>query len=540
MAIIYDPGNLNLAALNVPGVYVRIIRPPGYIIGAQTDAAAILGTASWGPMNAPVLCGSPDDAATAFGGSSVLSATDPFDLCNESNIAFAQASDQFSQQQWLIRIGDGTEAKATKTLLDITSGTPLVGLTLTALNFGTLGNLIKIYITGGAVLNSFNVTLVPPSPLETESFQNIVGGGAGIFWPNLLRALNTGIQGLRGPSKLVKASGASASALDPDVSSQPIMMTGGTDGRSTVSGANFIGSDSVDPRTGIYALRNLTPVPTVMWCAGLTDSTVYATIRALIRSEGMMCALTTPAGTSTATAITSRRTLGIDDPLCFLTKDWVYRYDSTPGIAGVKLVSPTPFIAGRIAALSPENSPTNKEVYEVLGTERLNEYTGFRGYAASDIGQLHDNGIMIIHNPIPAGNMWGLPHGNAACTDAVRAPIEWARMTNFLAHSINGYMGQFVGMNQSSRTNDPLRAMVKAALDEFLLNLKDNFQIDDFKVVCDLSNNSPAMIARHYLRATCFVRYMSSVQYLIIDLQGGTTVITVGNPNATVDEGFVG
>ncbi|GEM_PF-5857867 len=528
MAIIYDSNNLNLLALNTPGVYVRIIRPPGYILGQPTDAAAILGTASWGALNTPYLSGSPSDTALAYGGSSVVGSSDPFDLCNESNIAFAQAQSPVSQQQWLVRISDGTDAKSSVILMDI-AGSPVAILTLTALYSGIVGNQIKVHITNGAALSSYNVTLVPPSPLDVEVFPNILGGSAGVFANNLLNAINQGVSGFRGPSKLVKASAAGGTSVNPTLVGSPFSMAGGTDGRSTVDVASFMGSDGAVPKTGIYSLRNLQPVPTVMWCAGLTDPTAVPTIQSFVRSEGMMAAFTLPAGTSTATASSTRTTLGIDDPLCFFTKDWVYHFDSTPGVGRVKLVSPTPFIAGRIAALSPENSPCNKELFEVLGTERLNDQTGYRSYSASEIGQCHDNGIMIAHNPIPAGSMWGMPHGNAATTDGVRARIEWARMTNFLAHSINGYMGRFVGMNQSQRTNDPLRAQVKAALDEFLQNLADNLQIDSFKVVCDKSNNSDAMIARGFLKAQVYVRYMSSVQYLIIDLQGGTTVITVQN-----------
>src|SRR5579883_2193884 len=107
--------------------------------------------------------------------------------------------------------------------------------------------------------------------------------------------------------------------------------------------------------------------------------------------------------------------------------------------------------------------------------------------------------------------------------------VEWTRMTNYLAHSLAAYMGKYVGQNQSQRANDPLRAAVKLDLDQFLALLKSLRQIDDFVTVCDLTNNSTQSIAQHFLFADVRVRYMSSVQFFVISLQGGTTVVTINN-----------
>jgi hypothetical protein len=87
----------------------------------------------------------------------------------------------------------------------------------------------------------------------------------------------------------------------------------------------------------------------------------------------------------------------------------------------------------------------------------------------------------------------------------------------------------FVGQNQGTSPTDPTRAKVKATLDAFLQNLQDQGMIDSFLTICDLTNNTAATIAQHYLYADVMVRYMSSIHFFIVSLQGGTTVVTIQN-----------
>jgi hypothetical protein len=103
-------------------------------------------------------------------------------------------------------------------------------------------------------------------------------------------------------------------------------------------------------------------------------------------------------------------------------------------------------------------------------------------------------------------------------------------------------MGQYVDQLQSQQPNDPLRQAIRTALNSFLTELKGLGQIDDFQVVCTFSAlpsakpgfgvNTPDSVAQHYLYALCKVRYLSSVRFFILSLQGGTTVVTVSTGNA--------
>jgi hypothetical protein len=64
---IYQAGSLNFSALSAPGVYLSIQPPPLIINGVPSNILGAVGIGSWGPVNAPVLVGSPNDVAQWLG-----------------------------------------------------------------------------------------------------------------------------------------------------------------------------------------------------------------------------------------------------------------------------------------------------------------------------------------------------------------------------------------------------------------------------------------------------------------------------------------
>lgn len=523
MPIIVNKADFNPSALQASDLYVRIVPPPGFLRGQPTDILAILGTAAWGPKNQPILLGSPNDLAANFGGLVAAASSDPYDMATDALIAFMQGQ-KAGLQIYGVRISDGTDVASSYTLLD-TSGTPKNGLVLNGKWTGSLGNH-TIQLTDGSKTGTYTVTIVPFSGARAEVFPNIAYTTPGDFWNSLKSAINNGMSGIRGPSELVTAGAVDATAIAPAKGS--FSMTGGTDGRSSVVSANFTGSDTAMPKTGIYSLRGLTPAANLLMLAGVTDTTIFTTLNSFVQDEGMVCCVPFAKGTSTTSAISSKKTIGIDSPNLIYAKDWVQWFDSVSG--QTRYVPPTAFILGRIACLAPELSPTNKQVYGVVGTERFDATGGNQVYSPAEAGQLQQNGITFITNPVPGGQYWGIRHGMSSSSNPVTAPVEYARMTNYLAHSLANFMGKFVGQNQSARPNDSTRAAVKGTIDSFLADLKELGQVDDFKTVCDLTNNSADSIAKHFLYADLQVRYMSSIQFFVISLQGGTTVeIEIGN-----------
>jgi DNA modification methylase len=98
-------------------------------------------------------------------------------------------------------------------------------------------------------------------------------------------------------------------------------------------------------------------------------------------------------------------------------------------------------------------------------------------------------------------------------------------MTNYIAATLGAAMGKFVGQLQSRRPTDKTRAAAKATADAFFQALLDQGMIDDFQNVCDLTNNPIPRIALGYMQLDCQVVFLAVVEYFIINLQGGQSVI---------------
>src|ERR1700723_3513413 len=65
---IVQQGSINTTALVVPDLYVQIVPPQNLVLnGVPTNLVGIVGTASWGPVNQPVILGTMANYATSFG-----------------------------------------------------------------------------------------------------------------------------------------------------------------------------------------------------------------------------------------------------------------------------------------------------------------------------------------------------------------------------------------------------------------------------------------------------------------------------------------
>jgi len=418
-----------------------------------------------------------------------------------------------------------------------TGATTTTGLTLLAIWTGVQGNNITVTLTTGSSASSTNATIALPQLGLSELYPNLPNA---TFFASLNNAIKNGISGVRGPSQICAPGAVNLAVGAPTAGSYTF--SGGADGRSGVTTANLLGSNTAVPATGLYALQNVNPAVGIAWIVGSTDSTLPANLVAFGRSNGLSTLWPFPTGTSTATALTQVASLGQHDPSFAFCKDWIYFYD--PVNNATRLVPPTAFIGGMAATLSPEQGWGNKPVQLVQGTERNNPLTGtVQPYSQTEIGQLASAGVIFITNPIPAGAQFGTRHGQGTSLNAVTQGMEYWRLTSFLARSLAGQMGIFVDQMQSQQPNDPLRNQVRNSFNSFLNGLKgsngQNGIIDDFTVICSFNGaanavpgngvNTPSSIAAHYLYVLCRVRYLATVRFFIIALQGGTTVVTVGS-----------
>lgn len=496
-------GQINTTALIVPDLYVQIVPPQNVLInGVPTNVLGIVGTAQWGPVGAPSIVGSMADYARQFG--AIQSRT--FD----AGTAVAAAVLQGANNMRVVRVTDGTDVASTVVIQSTC-------LTVTSKYTGTLGNAATVTISAGTLATSFKATVTMPSQTP-EVFDNIGAGlTANPLWVAIANAINNGISGLRGPSQFVVAS-AGVGVTAPTVPTTYPLATG-TDGATTIVTATLIGVDTV-PRKGMYALRNTGSSIGVL--ADLSDTTSFTTQVSFGLSEGIYMIGVSPSGDTISNAIATKGTAGIDSyAFKYLFGDWVYFLDTVNGVT--RLISPQGYVAGQLANLSPQNSPLNKQIYGIVGTQKSSQNLTYSG---ADLQALIGAGIDVVCNPAPGGQYFACRAGHNSSSNAVINGDNYTRMTNFIAGTINAGMGLFIGLLQSPTT----RRQAKATLDNFFQGLLSQGMIGTadgspaWNIVLDNTNNIPSRVALGYMQADVKVIYLSVIEKFLVNVEGGQSV----------------
>lgn len=494
---IIHAGEVNLTAQVVPQVLVQITPPQVQLItGVASNIIAFVGTAAYGPVGVPVEIGSYTDQVRWFG---PLQAR-PRDL----GTLVACAHMQGASDMRCVRVTDGTDTAATVTV-------PEDAITFTGKYSGSLGNKIRVAISAGSKADTWRATVFfPEAGYLPEVFDNIAGTG-NAFWVALAEAINNGQFGVRSGSEIIIAT-AGAGTTAPTAATYTL--AGGTDGVTGVTDADLVGQDTA-PRQGMYALRG--SGASVVALAECTDTTTWPAQVAFGRSEAAYMLLVGGRGQTVSDAVTAKATAGVDDQTAkVLFGDWTYWMDTVNG-QPERLVSPQGFVAGRYAMLSPEQSGLNKPIYGIVGTQRtrLN-----RPYSDADLQALGQAGIDVITNPVPGGAYFGLRFGrNSSSNPSIRTDPH-TRLTNYIARTFDRGMGIYVGRLNSEDT----RRQCKVTLDAFLSAMLDAGMIEDFVTRVDETNNPPNRRALGYLQADAQVRYLGVIEYLVIGLEGGSTV----------------
>ena len=281
----------------------------------------------------------------------------------------------------------------------------------------------------------------------------------------------------------------------------------------------LIGQDTV-PRKGMYALRStLTSLAVLADC---DDSTTWSAQVAFGLSEGIYMVMTGPSGDSISAAVAAKASAGIDSYAAkLLFGDWVYWLDTYNGY--MRVVSPQGFIAGKLSALSPEQSSLNKSLQGVVGTQK--SYAN-QQYSSAELQVLGIAGIDLITNPVPGGAYFGARFGHNSSSNPVANGDNYTRMTNYIAYTLNAGMGKFIGQLQ----NSSVRAQAMATLSAFLSNMEQQGMIGDpnggaaFSVQIDASNNPGGRVALGYMQADVKVKYLAIVEKFLINVEGGTSV----------------
>ena len=489
-------GQINVTALSLPDLYVQVVPPQTQVLnGVPTNLAAIVGTASWGPTNAPTTLGTPAQYAALFGNIQARK----YDLGTALQVAAQQGANNFK----VVRVTDGTDTAASAAILTNC-------LSVTSKYTGTFGNNITVTLSAGSAAGSSKAVIGAPG-LVPESFDNIgVGLTGAALWSAIATAINSGTSSIRGASQIVVASaGAGTTAL----AAATTTLAGGTDGATTITGSVLLGVDTV-PRTGMYSLRN--SGASLAMLADCDDSTTFASQVAYGLGEGTYMILTGPSGATLGGAAAAKAAVGLDSyaaKACF--GDWVYWLDTTNAI--LRVVSPQAFFLGTLANLSPEQSSLNKPMQGVVGTQKSYSNTQ---YADADLIGLVAAGIDVITNPVPGGSYFGARIGHNSSSNPVINGDNYVRMTNYLASTLLKGMGLFIGRLESPTVQGQCKATISAFLD----NLVANDMLADYSVTIPASLNAASQVALGNLQIAVQAKYLSILEKLIINVEGGTSV----------------
>ncbi|MDE3022873.1 MAG: phage tail protein, partial [Pseudomonadota bacterium] len=493
-------GSVNTTALIVPDVWVQIVPPSVSLLnGVPTNILGIVGTANWGPVNAPTIIGNMADYSAQFGPIQ----NRKYDMGTQVAAAVLQGAQNFR----CVRVTDGTDVAAS-----IIAQTNCI--TFTSKYSGTLANADTVTIATGSQTGTFKVTVARAGRVP-EVFDNIGLGLTGnAIWVAMAAAINNGVNGLRGASNLIVAT-AGAGVTTPTLAAYTL--TGGTDGVTTISSTVLVGVDTV-PRKGMYALRNTGASIGVL--ADCDDTTTFTTQVSYGLSEGTYMIGVTPQGDSISTAVTNKGTAGIDSyAFKYLLGDWVYFLDTVNAVT--RLISPQGFIAGLMSNQSPQLSTLNQPLYGIVATQKSMQNLV---YSDAELQALFLAGIDVIANPAPGGQYFAARSGHNSSSNAVIHGDNYTRMTNYIAYTLNAGMGKFVGQLQSSQPNDQTRREIAATIGAFEDAMVQQGMIDDHSEICDLTNNPLNRQALGYCQVDNKVRYLNIIEYLIVNMEGGGSV----------------
>lgn len=509
---IVQQGAVNTTALIVPDLYVQIVPPQNLVLnGVPTNVVGVVGTASWGPVNTPVVAGTMADYARNFG--PVLARK--YDMGTQVATAVQQGASGFR----CVRVTDGTDTAASYAVFYANGAYPVL---LSARYSGSLGNQIGVAIGAGAQAGTWRLTLSLPGQMP-EVFDNLAASTPAAFWTGLVNAVNQGTGPLRGPSQLCVASLGAGTATTPAALTNQYLMNG-TDGAAGIWAQSLVGSDAL-PRKGMYALRGQGCSLAVL--ADADDPTTWGAQAGFGRAEGVYMIITGPSGDTISNAIAVKQGAGLDDYAAKLMfGDWIWWSDATNGV--IRLVSPQGFAAGRLANLSPEQSSLNKPLYGVIGTQKSGAPGSAQAssYSSAELQVLIGAGIDVIANPQPAGAFWGVRGGHNSSSNAATNGDNYTRLTNYIAATLAAGMGQYVGQV----INAGLFRRIRATQLSFLQNLLGQGILGSadgslpFSVVCDASNNPTSRTQLGYVQSDAQVQYQAINEKFIVNLEGGQTV----------------
>lgn len=405
---------------------------------------------------------------------------------------------------------------------------------------GTEPILTVLSIGGGgavglvAVTTPGNLTVLAANPVSQGSTSGSGSGAKFNLAYGLLSVTPSGGTGYSQFSQLIfsgNGGGAvtftfttSASIIAPYLNKN-FTFANGTNGNSSVNDLTLIGSDTMIPRRGMYALRNTNASIGIL--ADQTDSanSNWNNQAAFGASEGiyMIGVMANSYSNNINGAVALKQTVGVVSyDFKLMLGDWCQIFDPFNNVN--RFVSPAGFVAGILATQLPDNSSLNKVMNGIIVTQKtFNAMT----YSNADLQALQAGGIDVITSPIPQSmTQYGVRLGINTSGNITTIGDNYTRMINFLAQTFNQGLGGFIGLPQTIE----VQSQARATLQTFLQNIQQLGMIGTlngnpaYQVILDSTNNPPTQVALGYMQANVQVTLWSIIFQFIVNLQAGQSV----------------
>jgi len=266
---IYQYGQLNIAGALPPGVYTQVVAPPPVIAGVSTNGYGLVGVASWGPVNAPVLVGSSQIADMVLGPVN----NRKYDL----RTALAVASQLGQNNNISVRVTDGTDTAATSALKD---GSNVTGVTLTGYYTGSVGNSLAATMSNGTKPATYKCTISLPG-YTSEIYDNL---GVGII-PGSVTA-GTGYTSVPNVSVSAPAAGGTQAIMQATLKAVSANISGG----GASGGTGYVTNDTVTLQNGtvltVTASAGVITSLAVASAGSLSGGAIPANPQAVISTSG--------------------------------------------------------------------------------------------------------------------------------------------------------------------------------------------------------------------------------------------------------------
>lgn len=320
-------------------------------------------------------------------------------------------------------------------------------------------------------------------------------------------------------SYIVVADGSLADTVMPKTQSTNLALAQGSDG-AAVSDSDYINGwdkfsnpDDVDVR--------------ILIGGGLTSVAVQQAILDIAEDrKDCIAILDVPYAqlTSAVSTVTWRtNTQNFNSSYCALYSPWVKAYDSYNSV--IVTLPPSGFVASQIAY----NDYVAETWYAPAGLNRglLNVLSVYPVYTQGERDLLYSNGINPLQTFRGEGNViWGqkTEQARASATDRINV----RRLLITLEKSIAISLRTFVFEPNSETTRFRIVAMIETFLDQ--LGAKGAFQAElgdkGYQIVCDSTNNTPAVIYRNELHVDIFIKPSRASEFIRLN-----TIITSTGAN---------